>query len=768
MSTSIKFSLLFLIVAAVLLALGTITSAGRTLDKHFAALTERIEAYVSDSTDLPLAVYGRNTAELRRVQRNVLAMPGVTSVTILDYSGKQMVTQSDSSLTERAVPSLSQLRQDASESDTVIATYLSATERVENASLFDYLRSDRRTYISVPILTAVNPAQPNMTASDFLTARLEKNPKTRVIGYLQAGTQMQRSLYAALSGFIPLVISGLLLTLAGVFFLLRSNRPVAQLRNIAGATAEGILIDNIEISGGEDFQEIARALNKVVERDREYRIATEAGRKALEKRAGETAMQLSERESKLDQASKEIERNKTQLHELAYYDTLTKLPNRNLFNEQLNLLLSMNQKERKSLALIFLNLKKFGRINDSVGQAIGDLVLSEVGKRLSDCVRNGDLLSHYVDAGHKIHVSRLGGDEFAVVLNQIDRPDSAGLVAEHILRTLAEPISVDSHDIVVTPSMGIALAPTNAVTVEELLRCASLAMHEAKSLSKGGHVFFDSEMTKGALEQLKLEEELRKALENDQFSLNYQPQVDTTDGSVVCAEALLRWEHPEYGQVPPNQFIPLAEDIGMMEKLGAWVLREACRELKAIREEGLELPRVSVNISAMQFNDDFGGQVKSMLNQIGLSADSLELGLSGGILIDQTSGTIDSLRNLGRLGVHLSLDNFGISSTPLSYLSKYPLDELKIDRSVVSGCHVSEHSASVVRAIIAVADSLGLRTVAQGVESEKEFNFLLNNGARAMQGYLFSKPISAQDLREILRIPWHYMSEIQRMQYKSS
>ncbi|RLA51484.1 MAG: GGDEF domain-containing protein, partial [Gammaproteobacteria bacterium] len=446
-----------------------------------------------------------------------------------------------------------------------------------------------------------------------------------------------------------------------------------------------------------------------------------------------------------------------------YYDSLTSLPNRRLFSEQLSLLLDLNERNGKPLALLFINLDNFKRINDSLGHSAGDLLLQDVGKRLVGCLRSSDMLGHYVESGPRIDVSRLGGDEFTVVLNQLDTIDSASVVAQRVIDRLVEPMIIDDHELVVTPSVGIAAAPRDAVDVEGLLRAAGTAMHHAKASARDDFLFYNEDMQSTGLDRLKLESDLRKAIDRDELLLHYQPQVDTANGSIVGVEALLRWEHPEFGLVPPFKFIPLAEEIGLIEEFGDWVLVEVCRQMHEFREQGLELPKVAINVSPLQFNPLFINRVKEVLIQADLPASMLELGLSEGVLMHNDRSTIKSLQELRELGVYLSVDNFGISYAPLSYLGSCPLDELKIGRSFVVDCDLREESGRLVKAIISMANSLNLRIVAEGVETEGEYQFLTSNGARVMQGYLFSKPVPAEELKAQLVVPWHYMTQIQRI-----
>ena len=293
----------------------------------------------------------------------------------------------------------------------------------------------------------------------------------------------------------------------------------------------------------------------------------------------------------MNKAVKEVTETKNRLSQMAYFDSLTSLPNRRLFAEQLNLLLRLSRRQNQMLGLLFLDLDNFKRINDSLGHNAGDQLLKEVARRLAGCVRESDVVAHYVDSESRIDVSRLGGDEFTVVLNQIDRPESAGVVAQRLLDALTRPMNIDGHEIVVTPSIGIAVAPQDGGDTEGLLKAADTAMYHAKKMGKNNFLFYDSAMDAAGVERLRLETDLRRAIERNQLALHYQPQVDTHTGCVVGAEALLRWEHPDHGNVPPFKFIPIAEEIGLIGELGEWGLREACHQLMAFRSEASTCPR---------------------------------------------------------------------------------------------------------------------------------------------------------------------------------
>lgn len=414
------------------------------------------------------------------------------------------------------------------------------------------------------------------------------------------------------------------------------------------------------------------------------------------------------------------------------------------------------------LALLFLDLDNFKRINDSLGHSAGDLLLREVASRLASCVRESDVIAHYVDGGSKIDVSRLGGDEFTVVLNQIDSPEAAAMVAQRLVESLAAPMIINGHELVVTPSIGIAIAPRDAGNVEDLLKAADTAMYHVKDTGKNSFLFYSSDMDAAGVERLKLENDLRKAVERNELVLHYQPQVDTNTGTVVGVESLIRWQHPQHGLVPPFKFIPLAEEMGLIDELGDWVLCEACRQMKVFEKLGFNLPKVAVNVSALQFNPRFISRVAEVLNEYKLKPSSLELELTEGVVMNNATDTIQALHDLKKLGVSLSIDDFGTGYSSLSYLSRFPLDELKIDRSFVIDFDKSDTDASLVIAIIAMGKSMNLRLVAEGVETHEQYHFLTENGANIIQGYLFSKPVDAKDLAPMLA-PNHFKRQIEKI-----
>ncbi|MBE9538706.1 MAG: EAL domain-containing protein [Proteobacteria bacterium] len=621
--------------------------------------------------------------------------------------------------------------------------------------------------LTIPIFSAVNPLEKKLTRSDFGYALTD--PRTvgslHVIGYVQLGIS-RITLFAGIVPFATTVsILGLLFVIfCGLISNLVTRRitaPLSRLAHMADQVVSGQTDRPLKIEGSGEIKEIATILNGVFSELKAHKTKMDVDHQLLSMKVDERTSQLSKRNKELNKAVKQVTETKDRLRQMAYFDSLTALPNRRLFTEQLSLLLRLATRNKQMLALLFLDLDNFKRINDSLGHSAGDLLLREVGARLSGCIRESDVLAHYVESGgSRIDVSRLGGDEFTVVLNQIDSADSAAIVARRILEALSAPMIIDGHELVVTPSIGIALAPRDAGDVEGLLKAADTAMYHAKGSGKNNFLYYNSDMDAASVDRLKLETDLRKAIERNELVLHYQPQVDTQSGTVIGAEALVRWQHPEHGLIPPFKFIPLAEEMGLIIELGDWVLEEACRQMVELRDQGIELPKVAVNVSAMQFTTRFITRVEDVLRKTGLDPGSLELELTEGMVMDNSTETIKALNDLKVLGVSLSIDDFGTGYSSLSYLSRFPLDELKIDRSFVIDFDKSDNDASLVIAIISMAKSMNLNLVAEGVETHEQYHFLTQNGANVIQGYLFSKPIPADELRPLLA-PYHFLNQIQ-------
>jgi diguanylate cyclase (GGDEF)-like protein len=440
-------------------------------------------------------------------------------------------------------------------------------------------------------------------------------------------------------------------------------------------------------------------------------------------------------------------RSEEQIRQLAFYDTLTGLPNRFLFQEQLELALQQSVRDDAMVALLFLDLDNFKRINDTLGHRVGDQLLEQVAKRLFTSVRSEDRI-HRSESGELLQtVARLGGDEFTVMVNHIDQPEDAARVAQRILHILAEPSMVDGHELFVSTSIGIAICPSDGKDMQTLLKNADIAMYHAKAQGRGHYQFYNSSMNATALEKLELESSIRRALDRNEFILFYQPRMDGASGKVVGNEALLRWRHPVKGLLVPADFIGLMEETGLIVPIGAWVIKEACRQNKAWQDAGLPAVPVSVNISSLQFRQpDLAEVIRRALSVSNLDGRYLELEVTESMLMQDAESTV---RNLKQLGILISIDDFGTGFSSLNYLKRFPVDALKIDRSFVKHVDSDRDNAAIARAIIALARSLDLSVVAEGVETSNERHFLFENGCLEMQGFLFSRPIEPDALARL-------------------
>jgi len=424
------------------------------------------------------------------------------------------------------------------------------------------------------------------------------------------------------------------------------------------------------------------------------------------------------------------------IHRLAYYDALTHLPNRTLFQDRLHTALQSAERQKSWVVLMFLDLDRFKPINDSLGHAAGDRMLKEMATRLLGCVAEDDT------------VARMGGDEFTLLLQpRVSREmalNRAIHVAEQILASLVKPFVLEGREFFVTASIGIALSPQDGNELSQLMKNADTAMYHAKERGKNNFQFYQADMNASALERLELESDLRHALEQNEFVLYYQPQFSGDGKRLTGAEALLRWRHPRRGLVPPGDFIPVLEELGLVVDVGDWVIDEACRQLKTWHQSKVRVPKVSVNISARQFSDgQLGTRIATILKETGLPPACLELELTESILMREVNEALQILASLKNLGLSIAVDDFGTGYSSLNYLKQFPIDVLKIDRTFVDGLPSGEQDAQIARAIIAMAHSLNLAVIAEGVETHEQLDFLREHGCDEVQGYLFGRPMPA-------------------------
>jgi diguanylate cyclase (GGDEF)-like protein/PAS domain S-box-containing protein len=427
------------------------------------------------------------------------------------------------------------------------------------------------------------------------------------------------------------------------------------------------------------------------------------------------------------------------IKQLAHFDPLTGLPNRSLLGDRTSYAVSMAQRSHSQVAIMLLDLDHFKNINDTLGHHIGDEILIEVAKRLKSAMRDEDT------------VSRLGGDEFILVLPDTD-VDGAARVADKLLRTIAQNYINESHELVVTPSIGIAMYPSDGENFEALYKCADVAMYRAKHDGRNTFRFFAPGMQTRSARTLQLVNALRNAIEREQLSLHYQPQISLADGRVIGAEALLRWQHPELGAVQPAEFIPIAEDSGLILPIGEWVLRSAVEQMHKWIDAGMTPMAIAVNLSAVQFRHAYlPNLIAQILYESGLEARHLEIELTEGVAMDDPLGAIAMMDKLHQRGIRMSIDDFGTGYSSLSYLKRFQIHKLKIDQSFVRNLTQDPEDKAIVIAIISLARSLGMKTIAEGVETAEQLAFLREQGCEEAQGYYFSKPLPAGEFAALMR-----------------
>lgn len=429
-----------------------------------------------------------------------------------------------------------------------------------------------------------------------------------------------------------------------------------------------------------------------------------------------------------------------QLYRLAHHDTLTGLPNRILFLDRLQQAKALANRYRHQVAVLFLDLDRFKIINDTLGHPVGDKLLQKVAQRIAGCIREVDT------------VARIGGDEFTIILVNVDNIDDVKRVAQKILQSLSVSFTVDTHELFITTSIGITLYPVDGDNLDTLVKKADIAMYHAKGEGRNNFQFYTPRMDENADKRLLLETSLRKALDNGEFRLYYQPKVDIVTKSITAMEALLRWEHPKLGLVSPVDFIPLAEETGLIIPIGEWVLRTACRQNHEWQRQGLSAMRVAVNLSGFQFQQkNLLEMITATLAETELDAELLELEITESVIMQNPDFAVSVLNALKDIGVHISIDDFGTGYSSLAHLKRFSVNTLKIDKSFVRDLERNSADAAITTAIIAMGNSLNLRVIAEGVETEGQLSFLSENKCDEVQGFLFSTPMPSHEVADFLR-----------------
>ncbi len=551
--------------------------------------------------------------------------------------------------------------------------------------------------------------------------------------------------------------TGLLLRRLNDNLLLFAAHPDSEMQSLTVQSGLVVLVGVllvVVVTGGGLVTVLSRHIVRPVERL--GAMAAEIGTGNWEVKSGiESDDEIGDLARSVEDMARNLKEADDRVRFLAYHDNLTGLPNRVMFREYLTRALSQAERAERKLGILFLDIDGFKRINDTLGHQTGDLLLKEVARRLSSRLREEDMVVHGDDSTRPEGLlARLGGDEFIVLLTAIHDLHGPGAVARRFIKALGETITLNGQDCHIGASIGIAIYPDDGSDAGELIKHADIAMYHAKSLGKNAYQYFQSSMNAAVLERAALEAKLRKAINEHQLSLHYQPQIDPLTRQVVGLEALLRWTDPDTGPISPGAFIPLAEETGLILPIGAWVIDEACRQARLWDTRGLPSVPISVNVSGVQFErEDVAEIVRLAVTRHQLPPGRLEIEITESAIMRHPERAVAALKTLRESGVGVALDDFGTGYSSLSYLRRFPIDTLKIDRSFIMEIDQNEEDAEIVAAIVAMAHTLGLRVVVEGVESEAQLQVIVAKHCDVVQGYVFSRPLPAHEIPALLSAP---------------
>jgi diguanylate cyclase (GGDEF)-like protein len=561
--------------------------------------------------------------------------------------------------------------------------------------------------------------------------------KTRAV--VNTNSEISEFVEQALVGLLAILF--LLSILVAYQVYASINRPIEELLKIAHGFDKGDLNVAMDESRRDEFGELARSFNLSISKVNE---ATDILNK--------NSQELSESNIKLNEEIAERKSAEERISHMAYYDRLTGLPNRHLLQDRLEMSISQNERHEQISAILFLDIDDFKRINDTLGHSTGDLLLTELADRLNTCIRATDTVARKtIYDNEESTVSRLGGDEFTILASNINASPGAARVAQRVMSEVSHPFTIGDNELFITISMGIAICPNDGKDVDTLLKNADTAMYHAKSKGKNNFQFYEESMNAMLMKRLELEGDLRHAIHGDELLLHYQPRIDAHTRRISSMEALVRWERPGKGLVSPGEFIPVAEDTGLIVPLGEWVLEHACRQNKEWQDAGLPPISISVNISGKQFQEDnFLKNISNIIEDSSLDPKWIELEITENVLMHHAQITAEILHEIKEMGVRLSMDDFGTGYSSFNYLKSFPLDIIKIDKTFIDEIPQNPNDAAIVNAIISMAHNLNLHVVAEGVELEQQQIFLRDHGCDEIQGYYYSRPLPAKEFAEFL------------------
>ena len=627
-------------------------------------------------------------------------------------------------------------------------SFLNSQQHIQAAAIYDGDEKEFAHYIK-PGLNLELPASDLQNEnilfwSDYVELYTRIFYEGDLIGFIYLRSDME-AIHDRLVMFLGIVAIVLLASLLVTFILGAQLQriitdPLLRLSAIARQVSTGKNYSVRVIGEGKDelgnlITDFNTMLDEIQSRDNELR----EHRLSLEERVTQRTRELESANALLELSKEQAESVANRMEYHAHHDALTGLPNRILLNDRITSELAHARRQQTNAALLFLDLDRFKIINDSLGHAVGDQLLRVISRRLNNCVREEDT------------VARLGGDEFMVLLPRISGSADAGRIAKKIIECLVDPISCNGHELHITTSIGISIFPYDGTDAETLIKHADISMYRAKELGRNKAVYYTAEMNAGSRKQLAMETNLRKAVERNQLRLFYQPKVDINRNMIVGVEALLRWKHPTMGFISPLDFIPVAEDSGLIIPIGEWVLNTAFRQLKQWHNTGFTGLTVAVNLSSAQLSrPGFEDVVAQALGEAGLDARMTELEVTENVAMENIDSAITVLDRLKCMGISIAMDDFGTGYSSLNYLRRLPIDIVKIDKSFVSEIPDSTDDVTIAQAIIAMAQSLKLSLVVEGVENVRQLNFFRQQGVNIVQGYLFSKPVPASELLRML------------------